>query len=401
MAEKFKFPSTDQFAAEILRRDSTQRLAWLREYYVSMNYADLADVVTDNIPEPVSAQTSSPSTATSLPSTKTSGKKGHTENRSRQKDPSRATKSAKYTQRNPEPRTKPGAPQNNVHVPQIRLAIPQNDVLELPKKQKISQKNVLDPLQDVPGPESEEQKEMVCTARGHKRTKRGNVSSSGACKALRGLGEDRAVSSGLGSVEAAAFLNHTDKDAPSSSDLSHCSSATLSKPAAQGREQDQKPSARSGETLQERREDPQSSSTSRNHSFITDLIGDTSILDDLLKPKPKSAQQRSTPRTPHTSSVSRNTSLVSPSSSVTFLPDSGSCTQTAHQVTRPAQMSKGTRKDIWDILNEGNEDSINRLTDPEEVERVCIKSNFASRSSPGQRERKSLWKTNDKFLWKK
>ncbi|XP_061586014.1 DNA excision repair protein ERCC-6-like 2 [Cololabis saira] len=397
MAEKFRIPSVHQFAVEILRRDSTQRLAWLRQYYTSMNHPDLADAIRDSFPERVSAQTSSPSTATSSPSTKTSGKKSHTESTNRRKDPSRATRSAKKT--NPEPRTKPGTPRENVLVPQIGLAVPQNDVLELPRKQKISQKNVLDPLQDVP--ESEEQEETVFGARGHKRTKRGNVSGCGASKARRGLGEDLAFSSGLGSAEAAAFLNHADKDAPSSSDRSHCSSAMLSRPTAEGREQDPKSSARSRETRQEQMENPQSPPASSSHSFLTDLIGDTSILDDLLKPTARRTEQRGTLKTTPTSSASHNTRPVTASDRETSLPDPSSHTQTTRQVTEPTQTAKGTRKDIWDILNEGNEERINRLTDPEEVQRVCIKTNFASRPWSEQKEGKSLWKTNEKFLWKK
>ncbi|KAM6931370.1 DNA excision repair protein ERCC-6-like 2 [Xenentodon cancila] len=400
MAEEFKLPSVRRFAAEILRRDSTQRLAWLRQYYTSMNHADLADAVTDNFPEPNSAQSSSPSAATSSASTKTSGKKSHTESKKRQKDPSRAIRSAKKTQTNPEPRTTPGTPHDNVLLPQIRSTVPQNDVFELPKKQKTSQKNVLDPLQDVP--ESEEQEETVFGARGHKRTKRGNVCGSGGSKARRGLDEDLAFSSGLGSAEAAAFLSYADKDAPSSSDRSHCSSTMLSKSTARGREQDQKSSARSGETSLEQMENPQSPSASSSHSFLTDLIGDTSILDDLLKPKAKSTQQVSTPKTPPTSSASHNTRLVTASGRETFLPDPSSHTQTAHQEPdEPPQTSKATRKDIWDILNEGNEERINRLTDPEEVQRVCIRTNFAARRWSEQKEGKSLWKTNEKFLWKK
>ncbi|KAF6737054.1 DNA excision repair protein ERCC-6-like 2 [Oryzias melastigma] len=73
--------------------------------------------------------------------------------------------------------------------------------------------------------------------------------------------------------------------------------------------------------------------------------------------------------------------------------------RTPQQVHKPLQVSKGARRDIWDILDEGNEESINRLTDPEEVQRVCI--NSASRRKSEQNESKSLWKTNDKFLWKK
>ncbi|XP_041855810.1 DNA excision repair protein ERCC-6-like 2 isoform X3 [Melanotaenia boesemani] len=399
MAEKFKFSSVHQFAAEILRRNSTQRLAWLQQYYTSMNNPDLADTVTDNFSEPVSAQIPTSSTTTSSPSTKTTAKKSPTENNRRQKNSLRAKKTSKYIQTNPDPRAKPETPQNNVSALQIISSIPQNDALEPPKRQKISQKNVLDPVCDVPGSESGEQEETVCRARGHKRTKRGSVSGSGGYSTGGGLGVDRAGSSGLGSREAAAFLNHTDRDTPSSSDLSHCSSLILSKPTAQGREQETNSTVRKSEG---QRLYSQTPSTSSDHSFLTDYIGDTSILDDLLKPKPKTAQQRSTPKIAPISSVPLNTNLVTPlSSKVTIDPDSSSHRQTPHHGNTQVQASKGACKDIWDILNEGNEESINRLTDPKEVQRVCINTKVAARSLPAQRESKSLWKTNEKFLWRK
>ncbi|XP_044052654.1 DNA excision repair protein ERCC-6-like 2 isoform X2 [Siniperca chuatsi] len=435
MAEKFQFPSVHQFAVEILRRTSTQRLAWLRQYYTSLNHPDLANTVTNSFPQPDSAQmhstASSASTATCSTSTKTAATKSHASTRTPQKDVPKAKKKLKYTQKNPEPKTKPETPQNNVSVPQKKSRIPQNDVpepqtkprnpqndvLEPQKKQKIPQTNVPEPLSDVPSFESEEQEETVRSARGHKRTKRSSVSSSGAFRAGGGLGLDQASSSGLGSGEAAAFLNRTDRDTPSSPDLSHGSSTTLSKPTAQRRERKQKLSSRTSETFQGQREKPQTpsppehaTSTSSHHSFLTDLIGDTSILDDLLKPKSRGAQQRGAPKTPPVlSSVPVSTHLTTPSPSRiprnTYSGSAGhidslsfpkSNTAPTHQAA-----SKGSRKDFWDLLNEGNEERINRLTDPAEVQRVCINTNLAARSRSGEEESKSLWKTNEKFLWKK
>ncbi|KAF0033993.1 hypothetical protein F2P81_014059 [Scophthalmus maximus] len=416
MAEKLNFPSVHQFALEILRRNSSQRLAWLRQYYTSLNHPDLANAVTKNFPQSDLAQASSISGATSS--------KSHTEGRARQRDVPKATKKPK---KNPDPKTKPEIPLNNFSVPQKKAQIlqndfpdpqthptnPQNDVPEPQKKQKISQQNVVEPLSDVPSPESEEQEEPVCGARGHRRTKRGSVSRSGAHRAGGGLGVDRAGSSGLGSGKPAAFLNHTDRDTPSSPDLSHGRSAMLSKPTARGREREQKSPSRTRETFQGRRENSQTpsppdqaASASSNRSFLTDLIGDTSILDDLLKPKPRSAQQRSTPKTPRPfGSV-----IASPSPSriplhtdsgstglTESLPSPSSHTPTTHRRSTP----KGGRKDFWDILHEGNEESINRLTDPAEVQRVCVNANFSARSKSRDKEGKSLWKTNDKFLWKK
>lgn len=416
MAKQFKFPSVYQFAVEIQKRNSTQRLAWLRQYYTTLDQPDLAHTVTNSFPQPDSAHTFSYSAATPSTSTQTAATKSHAETRTPQKDVPKATKKPKYTLKNLEPKTK-----HNVALTQKKSTVPQNNVPEPQKKQKIPKKNFLEVLIDIPSPASEDEVETVCSARGHKRTEKGSVSSSGASRAGGGLGVDRASSSGLGSGEAAAFLNRSDRDTPSSPDLSNGRSTTLSKPTAQGCQQEQKSSTRTRESFQGQTENSQTlsppegaPSSSTNRSFLTDLIGDTSILDDLFKPKPKGAQQ-SIPKIPPTSSSeSVSTCLATPSqSSVTLnagsvstcLLDSSSPpsshTRTTHQVNSPVQASKHGRKDFWDILNEGNEESINRLTDPAEVQRVCTNTNFLSRSRSREKESKSLWRTNEKFLWKK
>uniref|UniRef100_A0A4W6CKF6 Excision repair cross-complementation group 6-like 2 n=1 Tax=Lates calcarifer TaxID=8187 RepID=A0A4W6CKF6_LATCA len=332
MAEKFKCPSVHQFAVEILSRNSSQRLAWLRQYYTSLNYPDLANTVTKHFPHSDSAQTSSTSAASSSTSTKTAATKSHTETRTPQKDVAKATRKPKYTQKNLGPKPQPEILQN--HVPQTNPKNPQNDVLEPQKKQKISQKNALEPPSNVSSPESEGQEETVCNT-------------------------------------------------PSSPDLSHGRSTMSSKPAAQGKEREQESSSRIKETFQGQRENSrtpsppqQAPSTSSNRSFLTDLIGDTSILDDLI-------------------------TLSTDSGLLDSLSSPSSHTSTTHQVSTPVQASKGGRKDFWDILNEGNEESINRLTDPAEVQRVCVNTNFLARSRSEEEESKSLWKTNEKFLWKK
>ncbi|XP_059193877.1 DNA excision repair protein ERCC-6-like 2 isoform X2 [Centropristis striata] len=404
MAEKFKFSSVHQFAEEILRGSSTQRLVWLQQYYTSLNHPDLAKTVTNSFPKLDSAQSSSSSTATSSASTKTAAK-SRTHARTPQKDVPKAKRKPKYAQMyEPEPNPKPVTPKNNVSLPQIKHRNPQNDVLSPQEKQK----NVLEPLSDVPSLESGEREETVCSARGHKRTKRGSVSSSGAVRAGGGLGLGQASSSGLGSGEAAAFMDCTDRDIPSSPYLSHGKSTTLSKPTAQGQE-------RTSRTFQGQREYPQNpsppeqaTSTSSHHSLLTDLIGDTSILDDLFKPKPKGARQRGTPKTPpELSSVSLSSPLTTPSPSrITPNADSGSggpidSLSSPNKSPKHKVVSKSSRKDFWDILNDGNEESINRLTDPAEVQRVCSNTNFTARERSTEEESKSLWKTNDKFLWKK
>lgn len=425
MAAKLKFPSVHQFAAEVLRSKSTQRLAWLRLYYTSLNHPELANTVTNNFPQPDSALTSASSIATPTPSTKavpqTVATKSHTETRTLQKDVAKPKRRSKYSQRYLEPQTKPGTLQDNV-LPQKKPKIPQNDVpepkikpkkdgSEPQKKQSNPQKNVLEALSDVPSPESEEQEETVCSARGHKRTKRDSVSGSGGFRAGGGLGVDRAGSSGLGLGEAAAFLIHRDRDTSSFPDLSHGWSTTLSKPTAQGTEQEQNSSSTTSEAFQRKKEHAlalpppeQAPSTSNRRSLLTDLLGDTSILDDLLKPKLRGAQQSSSPKTPPiSSSVAASTCVATSSPSrITVSTDPG-VTDSLKSHTPPTHKaaSKGSRKDFWDILNEGNEESINRLTDLAEVKRVCINTNFAARTQSVKEESKSLWKTNERFLWKK
>uniref|UniRef100_A0A672GI09 Excision repair cross-complementation group 6-like 2 n=1 Tax=Salarias fasciatus TaxID=181472 RepID=A0A672GI09_SALFA len=341
MAERFNFPSVCQFAREILSRNSNQRLEWLQEYYTSLNHPELANTVASCFPQPALTHASS-SLARPSPPTKTVVTKCHRGSRTPQEAP-KATKKAKHVQTNAELESKRDSLQKNVSQQKKSARISLNEFLEPAKRQKISQKDVREPFSDDPSPESEEQEETVFIARGRKRTKSGSVAGSGAHRADGGLGVDLASSSGLGSGEAAAFLNHTDRDTPSSSALSHGRSTRASKPAAPGR-----------------REASPAPADSNNRSFLTDLLGDTSILDDLLNSHA------------HT-----------------------------HQVSAPGRASKSSHKDFWDILNEGNEESINKLTDLEEVQRVCINSSFAARKKDRVEEGKGLWKTNEKFIWKK
>lgn len=407
MAEKLKFSSVNEFAVQIQRSSSAQRLAWLRQYYTSLDHPDLANTVANNFPQPDSAQASSSLTATRSASSSTAASKSHAETRIPPKDVPQATKKPNYAQKNRQPNTK----QNNVSLTQKKSRIPQNSVPE-------RQKNVLELLSDIPSPVSEDEEEAVCSARGHRRTKRGSVSTSGAYGACGGLGVEEASSSGLGSEEAAALLNHTDRVTPSSPDLSHGRSTTLSKPTAQGKQQEHKSSSWTSETIQGQTEHcqthsppEQATSTSSDRSFLTDLIGDISVLDDLFKPKSRGAKQRNTPKIPHTSSsvsvgacvATRSQSSTDPGSTCLLDPlsSAGSHVPTAHQVNTPVQASKGGCKDFWDILNEGNEESINRLTDPAEVQRICVNTRYLARNKSREEENKSLWKTNEKFLWKK
>lgn len=117
-------------------------------------------------------------------------------------------------------------------------------------------------------------------------------------------------------------------------------------------------------------------------SFLAELIGDTSILDDLLKPKSRSP-------TAARSDGGKHLAKPSPAEESVASP-------------KPNKVpAKARCKDFWDILNEGNEESINRLTDPAEVQKACVNTKFAAGGASAEGERKSLWKTNENFLWKK
>lgn len=91
------------------------------------------------------------------------------------------------------------------------------------------------------------------------------------------------------------------------------------------------------------------------------LLGDTSILEDLFK----------TPR-----------------SGPTQLP--------RRALSGPVEKAKQRPKDFWDILNEQSADSLSKFTDLAVIETLCEKAPSRSR---GERET-SLWKSNEKFLWK-
>ncbi|XP_040844802.1 DNA excision repair protein ERCC-6-like 2 isoform X3 [Ochotona curzoniae] len=98
---------------------------------------------------------------------------------------------------------------------------------------------------------------------------------------------------------------------------------------------------------------------------VAGLLGDTSILDDLFKSH-RSGPIRMPKRTP----------------------------------AGPVEKAKQRPKDFWDILNEQNTDSLSKLTDLATIETLCEK---ASRPAPSRAKGEleaSLWKSNDKFLWK-
>ncbi|XP_007937382.1 DNA excision repair protein ERCC-6-like 2 [Orycteropus afer afer] len=102
------------------------------------------------------------------------------------------------------------------------------------------------------------------------------------------------------------------------------------------------------------------------NTSVGELLGDTSILDDLFK---------------------------SHGNSLTQLPKK--------VLSGPMEKAKQRPKDFWDILNEQNDDSLNKLTDLAVIETLCEKVPLAASSKRKEELETSLWKSNEKFLWKK
>ncbi|XP_015224020.2 DNA excision repair protein ERCC-6-like 2 [Lepisosteus oculatus] len=105
-------------------------------------------------------------------------------------------------------------------------------------------------------------------------------------------------------------------------------------------------------------------SVSSQKDLITELLGDTSILDDIFK-------------THSTKSESLR-----------------------HSASGHVKKARSRSKDVWDILNEENEESMNKLTDLSVVERMCEGVNVAAKNKDLNQD-SQLWKKNDNFLWKK
>ncbi|XP_052013615.1 DNA excision repair protein ERCC-6-like 2 isoform X3 [Apodemus sylvaticus] len=110
----------------------------------------------------------------------------------------------------------------------------------------------------------------------------------------------------------------------------------------------------------ERVENPVSGNTP-----VEGLLGDTSILADLFK------SHREGP---------------------TQLPK--------NVLSGPVAKAKQKPKDFWDILNEQNDDSLNKLTDLAVIETLCTKAPRTTASRRKDELEASLWKANEKFLWK-
>ncbi|KAM6169957.1 DNA excision repair protein ERCC-6-like 2 [Rhynchocyon petersi] len=102
-----------------------------------------------------------------------------------------------------------------------------------------------------------------------------------------------------------------------------------------------------------------------NKTSVGALLGDTSILDDLFKS--------------HEDSLTQLPKKVLPG---------------------PMEKAKQRPKDFWDMLNEQN-DSLSKLTDLSVIETLCEKVPLAASSKRKEELETSLWKSNERFLWKK
>uniref|UniRef100_A0A8C8VJZ3 ERCC excision repair 6 like 2 n=1 Tax=Pelusios castaneus TaxID=367368 RepID=A0A8C8VJZ3_9SAUR len=104
--------------------------------------------------------------------------------------------------------------------------------------------------------------------------------------------------------------------------------------------------------------------TYKKNSFI-DLLGDTSVLDDLFK-----------------SNGNRPTAL-------------------RRSLSAPAEKAKERPKDFWDVLNEQNDESLRKLTDMAVIEELCERAPPSFLLKQQEVQESSLWKQNENFLWKK
>ncbi|XP_064152966.1 DNA excision repair protein ERCC-6-like 2 isoform X2 [Anguilla rostrata] len=119
------------------------------------------------------------------------------------------------------------------------------------------------------------------------------------------------------------------------------------------------------------------------HLLLTELIGDTSVLDDLFRPRPRA------PVTTATAAATTSAATDPP--------------QAPALAPAPAPR-KTSRKDFWDILNDGDEESLNQLADPSRAEKICRQAGVAATTKPksaAANDGAQLWKKNEKFLWKR
>ncbi|KAF4109865.1 DNA excision repair protein ERCC-6-like 2 isoform X1 [Onychostoma macrolepis] len=292
MAQFFGFDSVRDFAEEILKNDSEQRLSRLQSFY-SQKSPELRNIVRKTFPKPIE----------------------------------------------PEPPTSPSPPSKARHRPTSKRAHPNS---------------LLKPQVEGPTPEVED---------GRKTSKKKKVGETETSEVH---------------LHCSADLTNNKVKMSSTDKFSSSTSGHVPQRSCAPVEEDKTNIATSSQHFKDKEHViwsscvstdgcvASSSTQTSSSSQITDLIGDTSILDDLFKSKRKTVDQARDVK-------------------------ASACTERAK--------SKG--KDFWDILNEGNEESINKLTDLTEVEKICNSASVSAKSRSNQKtENSQLWKRNEKFLWK-
>ncbi|XP_051633347.1 DNA excision repair protein ERCC-6-like 2 [Manacus candei] len=99
---------------------------------------------------------------------------------------------------------------------------------------------------------------------------------------------------------------------------------------------------------------------------FTDLLGDTSVLNDLFRSDgngPAGSRRRFS--------------------------------------SGQVEKSKGKPKDFWDMLNEQNEEKLSKLTDIAVIQKLCERAPRSTVAEETEVCEGSLWKKNENFLWKK
>ncbi|KFO95457.1 DNA excision repair protein ERCC-6-like 2, partial [Calypte anna] len=99
-------------------------------------------------------------------------------------------------------------------------------------------------------------------------------------------------------------------------------------------------------------------------SFM-DLLGDTSILNDLFKN------------------------------------DGNKPTESPRLPSGQVEKSKDRPKDFWDMLSEDNEESLRKLTDIAVIQKLCERAPYPPVTEEREGCESSFWKKNENFLWKK
>ncbi|XP_064032836.1 DNA excision repair protein ERCC-6-like 2 [Pogoniulus pusillus] len=105
--------------------------------------------------------------------------------------------------------------------------------------------------------------------------------------------------------------------------------------------------------------------TCKKKSFV-DLLGDTSILNDL------------------------------------FRNDGNASAESPRKVpSRQVEKLQERPKDFWDMLSEQNEESLRKLTDIAVIEKLCERAPHSPVTEEKEVCESSLWKKNENFLWKR